>query len=258
MYPAIDLKGGRVVRLRRGEMAGATVYGEDPAAQAAAFERAGFGWLHVVDLDGAFAGRPANAGAVRAVLAAVRLPVQLGGGVRDMATLEGWLEAGVARVILGSAAAKDPDFARAACRAHPGRVAIGIDARGGFVATEGWAELGEMTALDLALRFEDAGAAAIIHTDIERDGMLGGVNVAATAALAARVGTPVIASGGVAGVGDLRALREAGGIAGVIVGRALYEGTLSAAEALAGGEARDGRAGGKLKSRRGATKPLLR
>ena len=233
LYPAIDLKGGQVVRLKRGEMDQATVYADDPGAQAAAFQRAGFRWLHVVDLDGAFAGRPANAEAVRAILAAVSLPVQLGGGVRDMATLEAWLAEGVSRIILGSAAAKDPDFARAACRAHPGKVAIGIDARDGRVATEGWAETGEMTALDLALRFEDAGAAAIIHTDIDRDGMLGGVNVAATSALAARLTTPVVASGGVAGVEDVRALRAAGNIAGVIVGRALYDGRLDPAMALA-------------------------
>ena len=216
IYPAIDLKGGRVVRLRRGEMDQATVYSEDPAAQAASFAGAGFRWLHVVDLDGAFAGRPANAAAVR-----------------DMATLESWLEAGVARVILGSAAAKDPDFARSACRAYPGCVAIGIDAKGGHVATEGWAEVGEMTARELALRFEDAGAAAIIHTDIDRDGMLGGVNVEATAALGARLTTPVIASGGVAGVEDITAVREAGTIEGVIVGRALYDGRLTPAQALA-------------------------
>ncbi|WP_441295821.1 1-(5-phosphoribosyl)-5-[(5-phosphoribosylamino)methylideneamino]imidazole-4-carboxamide isomerase [Roseomonas cutis] len=233
LYPAIDLKGGQVVRLKRGEMDQATVYADDPGAQAAAFQAAGFRWLHVVDLDGAFAGRPANAAAVRAILAAVSLPVQLGGGVRDMATLEAWLAEGVSRIILGSAAAKDPDFARAACRAHPGKVAIGIDARDGRVATEGWAETGEMTALDLALRFEDAGAAAIIHTDIDRDGMLGGVNVAATSALAARLTTPVVASGGVAGMADITALREAGNIAGVIVGRALYDGRLDPATALA-------------------------
>lgn len=233
IYPAIDLKGGRVVRLRRGEMDQATVYSEDPAAQAASFAGAGFRWLHVVDLDGAFAGRPANAAAVRDILGATSLPVQLGGGVRDMVTLESWLEAGVARVILGSAAAKDPEFARSACRAYPGCVAIGIDAKGGRVATEGWAEVGEMTARELALRFEDAGAAAIIHTDIDRDGMLGGVNVEATAALGARLTTPVIASGGVAGVEDITAVREAGTIEGVIVGRALYDGRLTATQALA-------------------------
>ena len=231
-YPAIDLKGGQVVRLKRGDMAQATVYG-DPATQARAFDEAGFPWLHVVDLDGAFAGRPANAEAVRAILAATTRPVQLGGGIRDRATVEAWLEAGIARVILGSAAAKDPGFARAACRAHPGRVAIGIDARDGLVATEGWAETGTLTALDLALMLEDAGAAAVIHTDIDRDGMLGGVNVEATAALAARLSTPVIASGGVAGPDDLAALRATGTIAGVIIGRALYDGRLTAQDALA-------------------------
>jgi len=231
-YPAIDLKGGQVVRLKRGDMAQATVYG-DPATQARAFDEAGFPWLHVVDLDGAFAGRPANAEAVRAILSATTRPVQLGGGIRDMATVEAWLGAGIARVILGSAAAKNPDFARAACRAHPGRVAIGIDARDGYVATEGWAETGTLTALDLGLMLEDAGAAAIIHTDIDRDGMLGGVNVAATAALAARLSTPVIASGGVAGPADLEALRATGTIAGVIIGRALYDGRLTARDALA-------------------------
>lgn len=230
-YPAIDLKGGQVVRLKRGDMAQATVYG-DPAVQARAFDEQGFPWLHVVDLDGAFAGKPANVEAVQAILGATSRPVQLGGGIRDMATVEAWLSAGISRVILGSAAAKDPDFARAACRAHPGRVAIGIDARDGFVATEGWAETGTLTALDLGLMLEDAGAAAIIHTDIDRDGMLGGVNVAATAALAGRLSTPVIASGGVAGVADLEALRATGVIAGVIIGRALYDGRLTAAEAL--------------------------
>ena len=231
-YPAIDLKGGQVVRLKRGDMNEATVYG-DPATQAAAFDAAGFPWLHVVDLDGAFAGKPANETAVRAILAATTRPVQLGGGIRDLRTVEAWLSAGIARVILGSAAAKNPDFAREACRAFPGRVAIGIDARDGFVATEGWAETGTLTALDLGLMLEDAGAAAIIHTDIERDGMLGGVNVGATAALAARLSTPVIASGGVAGRADLEALRATGAIAGVIIGRALYDGRLTAEEALA-------------------------
>ncbi|WP_424136186.1 1-(5-phosphoribosyl)-5-[(5-phosphoribosylamino)methylideneamino]imidazole-4-carboxamide isomerase [Roseomonas chloroacetimidivorans] len=231
-YPAIDLKGGQVVRLKRGDMAQATIYG-DPATQAAAFDKAGFPWLHVVDLDGAFAGKPANAEAVRAILGATTRPVQLGGGIRDMATVEAWLEAGIARVILGSAAAKNPDFAREACRAFPGRVAIGIDARDGRVATEGWAETGTLTALDLALMLEDAGAAAIIHTDIDRDGMLGGVNVAATAALAGRLKTPVVASGGVAGRADLDALRATGTIAGVIIGRALYDGRLTPEEALA-------------------------
>lgn len=235
LYPAIDLKGGQVVRLARGEMDCATVYSADPAAQARAFAEAGFAWVHVVDLDGAFAGRPANAEAVRGILAAVPgAKVQLGGGIRTMAVAEAWLAAGVARIILGSAAVKDPGFARDACRAFPGRVALGIDARDGMVATEGWAEVSDVPAVDLARRFEDAGAAAIITTDIARDGMLTGVNVAATAAMARAVAVPVIASGGVAGVADLVALREAkAGIEGAILGRALYEGRLSPAEALA-------------------------
>jgi len=234
LYPAIDLKAGQVVRLKRGEMDQATVYAEDPAAQAARFAAQGFRWVHVVDLDGAFAGRPANAAAVRAILAAVTLPVQLGGGIRDMRTAEAWLEAGVARIILGSAAVKDPGFARAACKAFPGRVALGLDARGGFVATEGWAETSDITARDLALRFADAGAAAIIFTDIARDGMLGGVNLDLTAELARAVAVPVIASGGVASVDDILALRAAGaGIAGTILGRALYDGRIAPEAALA-------------------------
>jgi phosphoribosylformimino-5-aminoimidazole carboxamide ribotide isomerase len=235
LYPAIDLKAGQVVRLKRGDMAEATIYGADPAAQGRAWAAAGFGWLHVVDLDGAFAGRPANAEAVRAILAAVPgLPVQLGGGIRSMATVEAWLAAGVRRVIIGSAALKDPDFTRAACRAFPGRVALGIDARGGMVATEGWAEVSTMPAVDLARAFEDAGAAAIIYTDIDRDGMLGGVNVAATLALAQAVRVPVIASGGVASIVDVEALAKVAGqgIEGVIIGRALYDGRVDPADAL--------------------------
>ena len=235
LYPAIDLKGGQVVRLKRGEMDQATVYAEDPAAQAARFAAQGFGWVHVVDLDGAFAGRPANAAAVQAILAAIPgVPVQLGGGIRSMATVEAWLDHGVKRVILGSAALKDPDFARAACKAFPGRVALGLDARDGFVATEGWAETSGITATDLALRYADAGAAAIIYTDIARDGMLTGVNVEQTAALARAVAIPVIASGGLAAVADIHALRTAGaGIAGAILGRALYDGRVDPAAALA-------------------------
>ena len=235
LYPAIDLKAGQVVRLKRGEMDQATVYAEDPAKQAASFAAQGFGWVHVVDLDGAFAGRPANEAAVRAILAAVPgLPVQLGGGIRDMQTAESWLAAGVARIILGSAAVKDPDFARAACKAFPGRVALGIDAREGFVATEGWAETSEVTATELASRYADAGAAAIIYTDIARDGMLSGVNVWQTAALARAVPIPVIASGGLAAVDDIFALRAAeAGIAGAILGRALYDGRVDPAAALA-------------------------
>lgn len=235
LYPAIDLKAGQVVRLKRGEMDQATVYNADPAAQAAGFRQAGFGWVHVVDLDGAFAGKPANAAAVKAILAAVPgLPVQLGGGIRDMATAEAWLRAGVARIILGSAAVKDPGFARAACGAFPGQVALGLDARDGYVATEGWAETSDVTALDLARRFADAGAAAIVFTDISRDGMLTGVNVDLTAELARAVPVPVIASGGVASVADIHALRATGaGIAGAILGRALYDGRVDPAEALA-------------------------
>jgi phosphoribosylformimino-5-aminoimidazole carboxamide ribotide isomerase len=235
LYPAIDLKAGQVVRLKRGEMDQATVYADDPARQAASFAAAGFGWVHVVDLDGAFAGKPANAAAVKAILAAVPgLAVQLGGGIRDMKTAEAWLEAGVARIILGSAAVKDPDFARAACKAFPGRVALGLDARDGFVATEGWAETSDVTARDLALRFADAGAAAIIFTDIARDGMLSGVNVELTADLARAVPIPVIASGGLAAVADIVALKAAGaGIAGAILGRALYDGRVDPAAALA-------------------------
>ncbi|WP_160000599.1 1-(5-phosphoribosyl)-5-[(5-phosphoribosylamino)methylideneamino]imidazole-4-carboxamide isomerase [Roseomonas sp. 18066] len=237
LYPAIDLKAGKVVRLKRGDMDQATVYAEDPGAQAAAFDAAGFDWLHVVDLDGAFAGKPANAEAVAAILKGTKRPVQLGGGIRDMATVEAWLMRGIARVILGSAAVKDPAFARAACKAFPGKVAVGIDAKDGMVATEGWAEVSSVSALDLALSFEDAGAAAIIHTDIDRDGMLGGVNVAATAEIAARLTTPVIASGGVAGVQDIIDLKAAGHVAGTIIGRALYDGRLTAAEAMAAARA---------------------
>jgi phosphoribosylformimino-5-aminoimidazole carboxamide ribotide isomerase len=229
------LKGGQVVRLKRGEMDQATIYADDPAAQARRFIEAGFSWVHMVDLDGAFAGKPANAEAVRAIIAAVPgAKLQLGGGIRTMATAEAWLAAGVSRIILGSAAVKDPDFARTACRAFPGRVALGIDARDGMVATEGWAETSDVSATDLARRFEDAGAAAVIYTDIARDGMLSGVNVAATAALARAVRLPVIASGGVAGVEDITALRDAAaGIEGVILGRALYDGRIEPKLALA-------------------------
>ena len=236
LYPAIDLKGGQVVRLRRGDMSQATVYSGRPGDQARTFAAQGFGWLHVVDLDGAFAGRPANAAAVESILAAVPgVPVQLGGGIRDMRTLDAWLARGVQRAILGSAALKNPDFTRAACAKHPDRVAVGIDARQGMVATEGWSEASTMTAVDLARRFEDAGAAAVIYTDIDRDGMLRGVNLEATLALARAVTLPVIASGGVASLDDLAALAAVAseGIEGVVIGRALYDGRLDAAEALA-------------------------
>ena len=233
LYPAIDLKDGACVRLLRGDMASATVFGTDPAAQAAAFQAAGCRWLHLVDLDGAFAGRPANAAAVAAILAAVTVPVQLGGGIRDMGTVEGWLARGVARVILGTVAVENPALVREAARAFPGRVAVGIDAKGGRVATRGWAEVTDVSATDLARRFEDAGVAAVIYTDIDRDGAMQGPNTAATAALARAVRIPVIASGGVASLADLIALRDTGVIAGAISGRALYEGALDLRAALA-------------------------
>jgi phosphoribosylformimino-5-aminoimidazole carboxamide ribotide isomerase len=234
LYPAIDLKDGACVRLRRGDMADATIYSADPAGQALAWQNAGCRWVHVVDLNGAFAGRPVNQDAVAAILASVRVPVQLGGGIRDLTGIEHWLAAGVARVILGSAAVKTPGIVHEACRRFPGRIAVGIDAREGLVATEGWAETSTLTALDLALRFEQAGAAAIIYTDIARDGMLGGVNIEATMDLANQVSTAVIASGGVSGPQDLRSLRDQGDgvLDGVIVGRALYDGRLDPAEAL--------------------------
>ncbi len=233
LYPAIDLKDGQCVRLLRGDMAAATVFGPDPAAQARAFVAAGCRWLHLVDLDGAFAGRPVNGAAVEAILAAVTVPVQLGGGIRDRATAEGWLAGGAARVILGTAAVRDPDFVRELARSHPGRVAVGIDARGGRVAVEGWAETTDMAATELARRFEDAGVAAIVYTDIDRDGAMAGPNVAATAALARAVAIPVIASGGVASLDDLAALKACGeALDGVICGRALYEGKLDLGAAL--------------------------
>jgi phosphoribosylformimino-5-aminoimidazole carboxamide ribotide isomerase len=235
LYPAIDLKGGACVRLRRGEMAGATVFSDQPGAQARSFQNAGCRWLHVVDLDGAFAGASKNAAAVDAILANVSIPVQLGGGLRDMGAIERWLGAGVRRVILGSAALKNPELVREACRRFPGQIVVGIDARDGMVATEGWAELSQTSALDLALRFENAGVAAIIYTDIARDGMLGGVNIDQTLALAGSLSTPVIASGGIGGMDDLAALKAAAGegLEGVIVGRALYDGRVDLAGALA-------------------------
>jgi len=234
LFPAIDLKDGACVRLLRGRMDEATLYNRDPAAQAQAFEAAGSRWLHIVDLNGAFAGRPVNGAAVRAILAAVTIPVQLGGGIRDLTAIEAWLEAGVARVILGTAALREPALVREACKRFPGRIAVGIDARGGKVAVEGWAETSSVEARDLALAFEDAGVAAIVYTDIERDGALEGPNVTATAALARAVTTPVIASGGISSLEDLRALKahERDGVAGIIMGRALYDGRLDLAEAL--------------------------
>ncbi len=235
LYPAIDLKGGMCVRLVKGDMRAATVFNDDPAAQARSFAAQGFGWLHVVDLDGAIAGTAVNARAVAAILAAVGIPVQLGGGIRDRAAIDAWLARGVERVILGTVVLADPRLLRAACRAYPGRIVVGIDARGGKVAVEGWAKTSTADAAELALRLEDAGAAAIVYTDIERDGALAGVDAEATASLARRLKTPVIASGGVAALDDLRALkaREKDGIAGIICGRALYDGRIEAKAALA-------------------------
>jgi phosphoribosylformimino-5-aminoimidazole carboxamide ribotide isomerase len=233
LYPAIDLKDGQCVRLLRGEMDAATVFSDDPAAQAAAFAAAGCEWLHLVDLNGAFAGHPVNGAAVEAILARVRVPAQLGGGIRDMATIESWLAKGLARVILGTVAVEDPALVREAARAFPGRVAVGIDARDGRVATRGWAEVTEVEVIDLARRFEDAGVAAIIYTDIARDGAMQGPNVTATAALARAVAIPVIASGGVSSLADLAALKATGVVAGAISGRALYDGAIDLAAAIA-------------------------
>jgi phosphoribosylformimino-5-aminoimidazole carboxamide ribotide isomerase len=235
IYPAIDLKEGRCVRLKQGDMAQATVFSDDPAAQAAAFAAQGFQWVHVVDLDGAFAGRPMNAEAVERIVARVAVPVQLGGGIRDLATVERWLVAGVSRVIIGTAAVRNPAFVHDAARLFPGRVAVGIDARDGHVAVEGWAEVSRLSALELGQRFEDAGVAAVIYTDIARDGMLQGLDLDGTRMLADSLRIPVIASGGLAGLADIEALRrpENRAIAGVVAGRALYDGRLDAAEALA-------------------------
>jgi phosphoribosylformimino-5-aminoimidazole carboxamide ribotide isomerase len=235
LFPAIDLKDAQCVRLRQGEMAEATVFNDDPAAQARAFEEAGFEWLHVVDLNGAFAGRPVNEKAVEAIYEAVHIPVQLGGGIRNLETIVAWLDKGVDRVVLGTAALRNPDLVREAARDFPGCIAVGIDARDGKVAIEGWAETSEMTALDLARRFEDAGVAAIIHTDIARDGVLEGLNLDASAELARAVAIPVIASGGLAGIEDVRRLLDPryDMLEGAIAGRALYDGRLDAAEALA-------------------------
>ncbi len=234
LYPAIDLKDGQCVRLYKGEMDRATVFNDDPAAQARAFEEAGCEWLHLVDLNGAFAGEPVNAGAVEAILGAISVPAQLGGGIRDMATIERWLSRGLARVILGTVAVEDPALVREAARAFPGQVAVGIDARGGRVATRGWAEETDVQATDLARSFEDAGVAAIIYTDIERDGAMQGPNVEATAALARAVSIPVIASGGVSSLDDLLALKNCGApLDGVISGRALYDGAIDLPRALA-------------------------
>jgi phosphoribosylformimino-5-aminoimidazole carboxamide ribotide isomerase len=234
LFPAIDLKNGEVVRLEQGDMTRATVFHRDPAEQARLFAAQGFKYLHIVDLDGAFAGRPMNAAAVECILAAVKIPVQLGGGIRDLATIEAWLGKGIARVIIGTAAVRDPALVKDAAKSFPGRVAVGLDARAGKVAVEGWEKTSELSALEIARRFEDAGVAAIVYTDIARDGMLKGLNLDATVALADALSIPVIASGGLATLDDVRALMmpRAQKLAGAIVGRALYDGRLDAAAAL--------------------------
>jgi phosphoribosylformimino-5-aminoimidazole carboxamide ribotide isomerase len=235
LFPAIDLKEGRCVRLIQGDMEQATVFNDDPADQAATFERQGFEWLHVVDLDGAFAGQPMNGNAVDAILDRIDVPVQLGGGIRDMRTVEAWLEKGVARVVIGTAAVRDPTFVREAARLYPGKIAVGIDAKNGHVAVEGWAQTSALTAEELGRRFEDAGVAAIIYTDIARDGILKGLNIEMTLALAKAVSIPVIASGGLASIADVERLLQpdCAALAGAISGRALYDGRIDPAEALA-------------------------
>ena len=235
LFPAIDLKNGQCVRLEQGDMARATVFNLDPAAQAKSFAAQGFEYLHVVDLDGAFAGKPMNANAVEAMLKTITIPVQLGGGIRDIGTVEAWLAKGIARVIIGTAAVRDPELVRGAARKHPGRVAVGLDARDGKVAVEGWAETSQVTALEIAQRFEDAGVAAIIFTDISRDGLLKGLNLEATIVLADRISIPVIASGGLASIEAVKAMLKPGArkLAGAIAGRALYDGRVDPAEAIA-------------------------
>ena len=235
LFPAIDLKDGVCVRLKKGLMEEATVFNDDPAAQARTFKAQGFQWLHCVDLNGAFDGRSINAEAIKAIRAAIDLPIQLGGGIRDMAAVEGWLAAGITRVILGTAALTNPEFVREAARAFPGKIVVGADAKGGRIATQGWADVSDLTPIDLGKRFEDAGVAAILFTDIDGDGLLKGVNVTATAALARALSIPVIASGGVGSNADIDALVAAKepGIEGVVVGRALYDGRIDIPAALA-------------------------
>ena len=235
LFPAIDLKDGQCVRLKLGDMEQATVFNDDPAAQAKALEEQGFEYLHVVDLNGAFAGESVNGAAVEAILKAVDFPVQLGGGIRTLAHIESWLEKGLARVILGTVAVRDPELVKAVCKAFPGQVAVGIDARGGKVAVEGWAETSELSAIDLAQRFEGAGVAAIIYTDIDRDGVLKGINWPSTLELANATSIPVIASGGLAGIEDIRRMTapDAQILQGAISGRALYDGRIDSREALA-------------------------
>jgi len=234
LFPAIDLKNGEAVRLQQGDMARATVFSRDPAAQARAFAEQGFSYLHLVDLDGAFAGKPVNAASVERIIAAVKIPAQLGGGIRDRATIEAWLDKGIARVIVATAAVRDPALVKAAARAHPGRIAVGLDARDGKIAVEGWSKTSALSALDVARRFEDEGVAAIVYTDVNRDGMLQGLNLDATIALAEHISLPVIASGGLASLADVRALLEprAQKLEGAIAGRALYDGRLDPTAAL--------------------------
>ncbi|MCR4377839.1 MAG: 1-(5-phosphoribosyl)-5-[(5-phosphoribosylamino)methylideneamino]imidazole-4-carboxamide isomerase [Rhodospirillales bacterium] len=233
-FPAIDLKDGQCVRLLRGEMDQATVFNANPGAQAKAFVDDGCEWIHVVDLNGAFEGKPVNAGAVQSILDQARVPVELGGGIRDMRTIEFWLNRGVRRVILGTVALRDPDFVIEACKAFPSRIAVGVDAKNGFVAVEGWAEVSDISALDLARKFEDAGVAAIIFTDIARDGLMQGPNIDATIELARAISTPVIASGGVSNMEDLRQLKQRGGrvLEGVISGRAIYDHAINVRDAV--------------------------
>lgn len=233
LYPAIDLKDGQCVRLLRGEMEAATVFSDDPAAQARAFQDAGCQWIHLVDLNGAFAGKPVNGEAVESILSAISVPAQLGGGIRDLATIDTWLSRGLSRVILGTVAVENPDLVREAARAFPGQIAVGLDARGAMVATRGWAEETDMTVTELARAFEDAGIAAIIYTDIDRDGAMEGPNIKATEALARAVDVPVIASGGVSSMDDLIALRDTGVISGAISGRAVYDGAIDLQAAIA-------------------------
>jgi phosphoribosylformimino-5-aminoimidazole carboxamide ribotide isomerase len=234
LFPAIDLKDGKCVRLLRGDMGQVTVFNDDPGAQAKLFQNQGFEWLHLVDLNGAVEGKPVNAAAVASILQSINIPVQLGGGIRDLATVDRWLDAGVRRVILGTVALNQPDLVREACKRHPGRVVVSIDARDGYVAVQGWTQTSKVRAVELALRFEDAGVAAIVFTDIDRDGAMGGVNVDATVDLAWALTTPVIASGGVSSMADLQALKaeEAAGIEGAITGRALYDGRIEPQAAL--------------------------
>jgi phosphoribosylformimino-5-aminoimidazole carboxamide ribotide isomerase len=234
LFPAIDLKNGEAVRLEQGDMARATVFNRDPVAQARTFESLGFEWLHLVDLDGAFAGKPVNARAVAAIRKAVKIPVQLGGGIRNLATVERWLSEGITRVIIGTAAARDPDFVKSAAKNFFGKIAVGIDARAGKVAVSGWAEETQLEAVELARLFENGGVAAIVYTDVERDGMMQGLNLDATIALAESVSIPVIASGGFASIDDVRALLEprARKLEGAVAGRALYDGRLDAKAAL--------------------------